>query len=170
MRTLANSERVYWDACAWLGLVNGEAERKTDLKSIYQQARDGQVEIWTSVISVVQANRLKAELGSPKPISPDSISALDDVFFQPFVKLVALDVPISRDARKLVRETPNLSKKPDAIHLATALFWSVPVMHTYDGNDLLHLDGKMACRDGSRLRIIEPSDIGDGGLFDKSRQ
>jgi len=167
---LADSERVYWDACAWLGLVNGEAKRKTELKNVYEQAREGKLELWASVMSIVEANRLKSESGNPKPIAPDSLTTLDDVFFQPFVKLVALDIPISRDARKLVREIQGLSKKPDAIHLATAQFWNVSVLHTYDGNDLLHLDGKMKCRDGSTLRIIEPGDIGDGGLFDKQKQ
>lgn len=167
---MANSERVYWDACALLGLVNDEAGRKTELKNVYQQARNVQLEVWTSTISIVEANRLKPEPGNPKPISPDNLSTLDDVFFQPFVKLVALDILISRMVRKLIRETPGLGKKLDAIHLATALFWSLPIMHTYDGSDLLHLDREMKCRDGSYLRILEPSDIGDGGLFDRSRQ
>lgn len=169
MRSLANPDRVYWDACAWLGLVNGEDGRKTDLKNVYQQGRDAKIEIWTSVMSMVEANRLKSERGSAKPIPPDSLTTLDDVFFQPFVKLVALDIPISRSARKLIRETPGLGKKPDAIHLATAMFWNIPVLHTYDGNDLLHLDGKLTCTDGTTLRIVEPGDVADGGLFDKSR-
>ena len=149
-------------------MINGEAERKADLENIYGHARNKKIEIWTSVISVVDANRFGVETDVPKPFPPKNLQALDDVFFQPFVKLVAVDVPIARSARKLIRETPKLRKNPDAIHLATAIFWNIPVFHTYDGNDLLHLDGEMACRDGTNLRIVEPGDAADGGLFDKS--
>lgn len=164
---MASAEKVYWDTCAWLGLVNGEDERKGALGKIYNQAKSGSMEIWTSVLSLVEANRLQSEYNQEKPIPTGSLAVLDDIFFQPFIKLVAVDIPISRDARRLIRETPKLSKKPDAIHLATAIFWSVPVMHTYDGNDLLHLDGAMQCRDGITLRICEPGEETDGGLFDR---
>lgn len=167
---MASAEKVYWDTCAWLGLVNGEEGRKGPLGNVYNQAKLGSIEIWSSVLSLVEANRLQSEIYLDKPIPADNLAALDDIFFQPFIKLVAVDIPISRDARRLIRETPKLSKKPDAIHLATALFWGVPVMHTYDGNDLLHLDGSMQCRDGSTLRICEPGEETDGGLFDRKNK
>lgn len=167
-KNLADPDRVYWDSCAWLGLVNGEQDKKAALGNTYNQARKGLIQIWTSTLSIVEANRLTSESGAPKPLPPDSIRQFDDVFFQHFVYLVPLDTPIARTARNMVRETPNLRKKADAIHLATALFWSIPVLHTYDENDLLHLDRQMNCRDGTVLRICRPGEETDGGLFDKS--
>lgn len=166
---MADHERVYWDSCAWLGLANAEEDRVGPLRNLYIQAQRGSLEIWTSTISIVEANRLDAEYNQPKPISKESLRALDDLFFQPFVKLVSIDAGIARDARLLIRETPKLSKKPDAIHLASAIFWSIPVLHTYDGNDLLHLDGDKTCRDGTALRICKPGEETNGGLFDKSK-
>lgn len=48
-------------------------------------------------------------------------------------------------------------KKPsDAVHLATALLMDVDEMHTYDGSDLLGLDGKVARQDGEMLSICRP--------------
>tara|TARA_R110002049_G_scaffold295031_1_gene482145 strand:+ start:1858 stop:2367 length:510 start_codon:yes stop_codon:yes gene_type:complete len=166
---LAKPEKVYWDSCAWLGLANGEQSRVHDLDSIYTLARDGGVEIWTSTMSIVEVNRLSAEMMQPKPIPPDSLSVLDDLFFQPFIKLVPLDTPISRLARKLIRETPKLRKRPDAVHLATAMFWNIPTLFTYDADDLLHLNGILKCSDGTNLTICEPGDSGLGGLFGKAQ-
>lgn len=162
---MASPYKIYWDSCAWLGLANGEAGRKFQLKAVYGRARQGEIEIWTSAIAIVEANRLADEMGKPKPIPPGSLAVLDDLLFQPFVKLAAVDVEISRRARALLRETTRLSKKPDAIHLATAIFWNIPILHTYDGSDLLHLNGKIKCRDGTDLTICEPTDPDEGGLF-----
>jgi len=168
-RSLADSAKVYWDSCAWLGLINGEQDRKRELQAVYDQARQGVVELWTSTLSIVEANRLVAEMQQPKPIPPDSIQALDEMLFQRFVKLVPVDTDIARRARGLLRETPKLGKKPDAIHLASAMRWNVAILHTYDGNDLVHLDGKFHCDDGTPLTICEPSDPTAGGLFAKAK-
>lgn len=162
---MSSPTKLYWDSCAWLGLVNGEPGRKEALEAIYEQARRRIVEIWTSTLSIVEANRLSSEVHMPKPVPPDSLAILDNLLFQEFVKLIPVDTVIARDARTLVRETPKLQKKADAVHLASAIRWSVPVLHTYDGNDLLHLDGKFSCRDGSLLTICEPQNP-SGGLFD----
>jgi predicted nucleic acid-binding protein len=167
---LASPVKVYWDSCAWLGLLNGEADRRRELEAIYDQARNGLVEIWSSTISIVEANRLASEVGQSKPIPPDSLLALDDLLFQPFVKLAAVDTVIAKDARRLIREIPGLGKKPDAIHAATAMHWNIETLHTYDGNDLLHLDGKLECRNGTPLTICQPSDPTAGGLFAKSEK
>ena len=164
---MANPIKVYWDSCAWLGLINGEPNRAMELAAVYDQARKGSVEIWTSTLSIVEANRLEAEVGQAKPIPPGSLEALDAMLFQPFIKLVPVDIDIAKWARKLIRETTGLGKKPDAIHLASTIRWDVPTLHTYDGNDLLHLDGKFRCDDGTPLTICEPTDPSDGGLFAK---
>lgn len=161
---LANPTQVYWDSCAWLGLVNGEMNRKIQLESIYSQGRTQLVEIWTSAVSIVEANRLKSEMQMAKPIPQGSDRALDGLLFQPFVKIVPVDTVIARTARKLLRETTGLRKLPDAIHLASALKWNIHTLHTYDRDDLLHLDGKMKCDDGEVLTICEPRDP-NGGLF-----
>lgn len=162
---MSDPYKVYWDSCAWLNLANGEQDRKFQLQKVYGSARQGRIEIWSSTISIVEANRLSREVGMVKPIPPDSLRALDDLLFQTFVKLAAVDVPIAREARRLIRTTTGLSKKPDAIHLATAMRWNIPMMHTYDGSDLLHLDGKLTCADGTILTICEPVDPNEGGLF-----
>ena len=106
----------------------------------------------------------------PKPISAESISKIDGLLFQPFVKLINLDQIVAKRARKVIRETPGLGKKPDAVHLASAIMWNISLFHTYDRADLLHLDGSIFCIDGSQMEITEARDPFNEGLFDERRQ
>lgn len=163
---MADPTRIYWDSCAWLGLVNGEPDKLPSLQSVYGQARLGHIELWTSTMAVVEVNRLSSEMTLPKPIPPESIAKIDGLLFQPFVKLINLDQIIAKRARKIIRETPRLSKKPDAVHLASAIVWNIPIFHTYDRDDLLHLNGTINCMDGTLLEICHARDPFAGGLFD----
>lgn len=162
---MASPVRIYWDSCAWLALINEEPGRLPDVDAVYAQARQGNVEIWSSTMSIVEVNRPASEMNMTKPIPPESLAALDAVFFQPFVKLVPVDIDIATRARKLVRETVGLKKKADAIHLTSAMRWNLPVFHTYDESDLKHLNGTIQCDDGTMMAISDPFDPFAGGLF-----
>jgi hypothetical protein len=146
-------------------LLNGEEGRKRDLETVYGQARRGLVEIWTSTIAIVEVNRLASEMNVPRPVSGEGLPVIDDLLFQPFVNPVSMDTLVARLARQLLRETVGLTKRPDAMHLASAIHWNIPLFHTYDGSDLLHLDGKIQCRDGTSMEICLPRDPFDGGMF-----
>lgn len=162
--------KFYWDSCAWLGLLNGEPEKKRELEIVYNSARKGECEIWTSTFSLVEVNRFEDEVGKAKPLEPERLIQIAKLFEQPFVKLVALDLEIARNAQKLVRETSGLRKKTDAVHLASALRWSVDALHTYDNDDLLHLDGKLLDKRGNSLRICYPDEHSDGPLFAQNKR
>lgn len=167
---MADPTKIYWDSCAWIGLVNGEPDKIQALQTVYGYAQRGQVEIWTSAMAVVEVNRLESEMQMPKPIPPESIAKIDALLFQPFVKLINLDQIVAKRARKILRETTGLKKKPDAVHLASAVIWNIPIFHTYDGSDLLHLDGLLTCMDGTSLEITRARDPFGGGLFDDRYQ
>ena len=162
---MAEPLKIYWDSCAWIGLVNAEPDKLPALHAVYSLARRGLVEIWTSTMAVVEVNRLESEMQMPKPIPPESLAKLDDLLFQPFVKLINLDQIVAKRARKVVRETVGLRKKPDAVHLASAIIWNIPLFHTYDNDDLLHLNGSITCIDGTPMEITVARDPFGGGLF-----
>jgi hypothetical protein len=84
---LADPQKIYWDSCAWIGLVNSEPARKPQLEFVYNQARNGLVQLWTSTFAIVEVNRLTAESGTQKPIPPTSIPVLDNLLFQPFISI-----------------------------------------------------------------------------------
>lgn len=168
--SLAKLLRVYWDSCAWLGKLNGEADKKRELDIVYGNARRGTCELWTSTISIMEARRLKSENQDVKPLSTENLKHIRDMFRQVFVKMIPLSLDISEHARELVRATPGLSKWQDAVHLASALRWDAAVFHTYDKEDLLHLSEQFACRNGILLPITYPNETADGPLFAKAKQ
>lgn len=164
---MAKAKVVYWDSCAWLGLINGETDKKRALGLIFNGAERGHYEIWTSSVSLVEVSRHSNEARDSKPLSPAKLQTLDDLFRQPFVKVVPFDLETGILARRLFRETTGLSKKWDAAHLATAIRANTETLHTYDHEDLLHLSGKLECRNGNPLIICYPDQTTDGELFAK---
>ena len=169
-RTMAELQRVYWDSNVGLGLINGEAKKLRAIEDVYNAARSGSYEIWTSTLSFVEVFRIKGEEQNPKPYPSEPLDKIEEVFEQEFVKLVPVDVEVAKLARRLLRENRALPSRPDAIHLASALIWSVETLHTYDGNDLLHLDKKLKTKIGTVLRITPPDDPTDGPLFDRQKK
>lgn len=162
---LAKAARIYWDSCAWIGLINGESDKQRELEIVYGNARQGRCELWTSTLSIVEVRRLHAEKHDPKPLSETHRNTLQDLFRQPFVKPVPLALDIAEEARDLFRRTKGLGKYQDAVHLASALRWNCTVLHTYDNADLTHLSMQFACRNGEKLPITYPDETTDGPLF-----
>ena len=162
---MAKLIRIYWDSCAWLGLINGEESKKKPLEAVYNSARSGRAELWTSTLSFVEVFRLKEEEHAPKPYGEGNLDIIEEAFRQEFVKLVPVDMEIGVLARCLRREHKGLSKLGDAIHLASALRWSVDCLMTFDSDDLLHLDKKIRDKSGKFLQICPPADFLSGPLF-----
>ncbi len=46
----------------------------------------------------------------------------------------------------------------------------VPIMHTCDRGDLLHLSEKLNCNDVTPLKIVYPDESSDGPLFAKEKK
>lgn len=162
--------QYYWDSCAWLGLLNGEQDKRRELEIVFETAKSQAIEIWTSAVALVETNRFKTEDNKNKPLSADNAKTIQNLFAQPFIKIVPVDVEIGNEARRLIRETPNFGNKFDAVHLASAMRWGLPVMHTYDRDDLLALDGKLVNSKGEKLEICYPDRHTDGPLFEHAKK
>lgn len=160
---MASPQRFYWDSCAWLGVLNGESDKRVGLEALFRAAKGGSCQLWTSTFSLVEVNRYSSEEHKVKPLDEANLRLIEEFFQQPFIRLVPVDMVIAGAARRLIRET-RLAKG-DAIHLASALQWSVDAMHTYDGADLLHHSEKFRCRSGSPLVIRTPCEEANGPLF-----
>ena len=145
-------DKVYWDACAWLGLVNSEAGKVPPLEYYFEIAKRGQCEIWTSAISYVEVFHLATET---RPFDNDGLDTIKEMIEAPFVKLIQLDMEVGRKARGLRRSHRGL-RAADSIHLASALVKSISPLHTWDDTDLLPFDKQLSCRDASLLHICVP--------------
>ena len=157
MRLADSPQRVYWDACAWIGFICEEPAKIGPLRFIWDAARRGKYEIWTSVYSYLEVLKIRAVNGDPISVE-ESIKRIDDMFQQPFVKRVQLDTEVARFARslKLAHHDAGLTSRPDAIHIAIAAYYNLEELHTWDGRHILPFDGKIMRRDGNPLRIRIP--------------
>jgi hypothetical protein len=81
--------RYYWDACAWLGMINEEKGKLTALKHLWRQAQKGQCEIWTSTYTYLEVIYGKEKQGQPYNLAEDD-PTIFAILEQPFVKRVQL--------------------------------------------------------------------------------
>ena len=165
MERVAKIKRYYWDACAWLGRLNTELAKHKELRLVWDAAERGQCEIITSTLSQVEVFKKKCEGVDSKPLSQEADEEIANLFDQPHVTRAELDSIIAENARALLRTHSGLKKAPDAIHLATALFWNCDAMHTYDSENLIALSKLVMRRDGVPLEICIPDATTYGPLF-----
>lgn len=134
---MANNEttRVYWDSCVFLSYVNGTADRLNDINAFLERASNGEIEVLTSTISIVEVAFAKVEQDR-KALDPEIDEKIATLWAPGSgVKLVEFYALIADEAKALMRSglAKGWSLKPiDAIHLATAKRMSVPEFHTYD--------------------------------------
>ena len=150
-----NTSRIYWDSCVWLALLNQETDKGPDPGLIYENAKDGKCELWTSVISINECRRLKTEEGKPRPYNEKNAQIIRSMFHQPFIKLISLTHQIAEESTKIWRTT-EVGNYRDFIHLTSAKIHNINVMHTYDEKDLISLDGRFECDNGEKLKISQP--------------
>jgi predicted nucleic acid-binding protein len=153
---LAEKKRVYWDACIWFALIKQEPGRFHRCQHVIDMARRGEVEIWTSALTLAEVFR--KQCGGPEATSlpADKDEEFEDFLAQDFVFEVQLDRLIGVSARRLLRAHAALKKPQDAVHLASAVWNDLDEFHTFDAANLLCLNGSISTRGGRPLRICEP--------------
>ena len=149
---------IYWDSCCFIGLIQQEAGRYLACKSLYAVAERGDLIIVTSSLTLAEVCKVRCERNANKKdgLPEENDHVLYNFFNNDFFELVDVSPVIATSARSLFRRHPESGKPNDALHLATALFRSVDEMHTFDGNDLLALNGQIQRRDDEPLPIKIP--------------
>jgi predicted nucleic acid-binding protein len=155
---LADRPKYYWDACAWIGLIQQEQGRFEKLKFIIEQAQSGNVKIWTSLFTLAEVYKRPLGDGIFKELPLEKDSEFEAYILQDFVGRVQVDYDVGTCARTLLRKYPTIVKPQDGIHLATALLNNVDELHTFDRPNLLNLTGQIARLDGQMLKICHPPD------------
>lgn len=129
-------KRSYWDSCVFLAWINADEGRTEDLDSLVEDARQGRLEVVTSVVSIVEVVRgAEEQLG--KALDQDVVDRIDTLWQppSPFV-LAEFHRLIADDAKNLMRRawsSDAFSLKPmDAVHLATAARLGAAEFLTYD--------------------------------------
>jgi len=130
-----NPKKICWETSCFTARFNEEPGRVDVCKAILEAAKKGEVELYTSFITVCEWAKIKGEYASE---AEDTIA---EYLRNPYIRLVPIDWSISRITRDLVRRY-KLNVR-DAIHLATAIKLKVDVLHTYDEDHLISLNGKI---------------------------
>jgi predicted nucleic acid-binding protein len=128
--------RIYWDACVPLSYINAIPERVLIIDELLRQARAGEFELVTSVLSRVEVACAASE--KEQGTLDSAVEAEIDDLWRPGspIKLVEFYDLIAQHARALMRQGIEQGwgalKPADAIHLATAQQMEAAEMHTYD--------------------------------------
>ena len=152
-------KRVYWDSCAWIAYIRKEmpggenffTEPRYEMcRAVLKRAEAGDLEIATSAFTLAEVSKRRKEMTGP------AIN-LAAFFDQRFILLIPVDKQVGLMAQNLQLTGVGSLKPQDAIHAASALVWSIPILQTFDG-PLSKLDNVLTCADGQQLRVMMPSD------------
>lgn len=148
-------DRRYWDSDAFLGHLNGESDKEAACESVLEAAEAGRIVIVTSALTIVEVLNIKRQ----KPIPREHRDKVSAFFKQPFISVQNVTRRISEVARDVYWDHGVMPK--DAVHVATALVYKIPVLNTFDGV-LLGIDRKLG---DPPLRIEKPYEPGQTKLF-----
>lgn len=152
----------------WIALIKREHGRFDACAHLIERAQRGEIEIWTSAFTYAEVYKKNCS-GTQASIDAVDDKSFEDYIEQEFVQLVQVDADVGRVARRLLRQYPGIGKPQDAVHVASAVLMDVHELHTFDRRDLLALDEKLKCLDGTPLRIKippTPPDLDAGTLFE----
>jgi predicted nucleic acid-binding protein len=138
---------IYWDSDAFLAWLLPEPARVPRCRAVIEAAEQGQVRLITSAITLSEVVHLK---GKPRMNDGDN-EKIRDFFRNPYILIRNLDRRTADLSRELIWKQ-SLNPK-DAIHLATAIFAGVKLMHTFDA-ELIAASEKFG---DPKIKIEEPS-------------
>lgn len=141
-------EHVYWDSNAFLGFLNDEPDKAEVCGHVLQAAENGLLVIVTSALTLAEVIYMKGSTRLPI----EQRAKVDAFFKAEHISVRNVTRATTELARDLVWDK-NIRPK-DAIHVATACLYEVPVLHTYD-DKLIASSGLTAA--GHKLEITKPS-------------
>lgn len=158
----------YWDSNIWLGILNAEPDKLVACTNLLERARDGEFIIVSSAITLAEVIRMR---GTSIKLDREKDQIMRDFFKREYISIRNVDRLTAELARELVWKYRDIvtdktkELKPwDAIHMATALRLDIPLLNTYDP-DLLQLNGKEKCGNGSLLEVRPPEEVDMVSLF-----
>ena|ERR1039458_10078918 len=147
-------DRRYWDSDAFLGYLSGEPDKAPACESVLKAADAGRIIVVTSALTLAEVLYVKGHKAMPK----DKREMVSQFFKQPYIAVQNVTRRIAEMARELYWEHEIDPK--DAIHLATALTYRLPLLNTFD-RALIAKSGKVG---DPPLRIEIPHEPGQQNL------
>lgn len=116
----------YWDACAFSGFLNGEADKAAECQSVLKAAENGHVMVVTSALTLAEVLFIK---GGTR-LDPTKRATLESYFKADYIAVRNVTRVIGELARDVFWDF-NIRPR-DAVHVATAALFKVETIHTFD--------------------------------------
>jgi predicted nucleic acid-binding protein len=139
---MPTGKHYYWDSCVFISLLtlnNRTDEEVSNLRALEALSDEGQITILTSAITKIEV--LDCHL------TAEQENMFQGMLERSNIEVVSLTSRIASLAREIRTAYEGKVAVPDAIHLATAIFYNSTAFHTYDGcgrkskhTDLLKLE------------------------------
>jgi predicted nucleic acid-binding protein len=126
----------YWDSATFLAWLLPEESRLADCRGVVRAAERGDTLIVTSAVTLTEVIHLKGHL----PVGCAQEAKITKFFAHSWISVRSTDSFVAEMARQLIWR--HGVKPKDAIHLATAVRWKVPLFETFD-DELIALDRKL---------------------------
>lgn len=153
--------KYYWDTCLFLAWIKDEQRPTGEMdgvREVVARAKRREVIIMTSVLTLVEALQSKIPVGFEKLFS-DMMKRVQRLGMDIKVAELAHGIRDYYVAHSAEYENKKLTT-PDAIHLATAIWYKADEFHTFDNGKkdskslgLIQLSGDVG---GHRLTICKP--------------
>jgi len=153
--------RIYWDSCCFIGLLQDEKDKAPALADLAQKAAADDLVIVTSALTIAEVCKLPDTGAQPE----EQTKKVLKFFENPYIVVRSLDRAIAERANRIARDTGI--KPLDAVHVATGIVTGCEVLYTYDGKKkgkkgLLQYNGASWL---TPMRIAQPPDPAKGTLF-----
>lgn len=137
----------YWDSDVLIHAIQRTPEHIAEIEPLINEAESGNLQILLSTFSLMEVYK---DLDGENAMSKDDDELIVSFFENPFFIFKDLTYPIALSARQISRE---FGVKPkDAVHVATALYYKIPIFFSYDER-LLNKTGKIG---NPALEIVKP--------------
>lgn len=150
MPTKPSPKRVVWDANVAIDAIQKDKDHYENIAPFLKEAESGRLQIVLSEVTAAEITTL-SDLDAQGTSVQEQVRLIRDWLENPYIVRRSFDRGVSGLAAELGR-LHGIKRVGDKAVLATAVFFEIPVVHTYDGK-LLSLDGKLG---GTPLRIVIP--------------
>jgi predicted nucleic acid-binding protein len=125
----------YWDSGVFSAYINQEADRWRIVQSMLEECNAGNIEIWTSTLSITEVASDKEGIG--KVLSIDIEDRINSLWTPPSqIKLIEVSEKVCRQARGVIRHIHANNQRGirsmDAIHIGSAIQKGIKEIHTFD--------------------------------------
>jgi predicted nucleic acid-binding protein len=141
-------DKIYWESSCFLALLKKEKDRIRACQGTIDKAEKGELIIVTSAITFIEVVKLPGET----PLKREAENTIRKFFENSFMSIREVDRQVGLIARDLMWRHEGLRPK-DSIHIATAIHYKIPKLHSFDERHFLKLNNKYG---NPKLTICEP--------------